>query len=59
MLSRFDCYELTVQSPRHVVEFLLGLHGEHPSALREDFCGSAAVDLIWRAIARYQDPCGA
>lgn len=47
MLDRFECYELTVQSPRHVVEFLLGVHGQHPMALREDFCGSGAVSRQW------------
>lgn len=47
MLDRFDCYELTVQSPRHVVALLRGVHGAEPLVLREDFCGTAAVSRRW------------
>ncbi|MCC6320917.1 MAG: methyltransferase domain-containing protein [Phycisphaerales bacterium] len=47
MLDRFDCYELCVQSPRHVVAFLRAAHGNAPMVLREDFCGTAAVARRW------------
>lgn len=49
MLDRFDCYELCVQSPRHVVSFLRGVHGGDPVVLWEDFCGGAAVSRRWAA----------
>ena len=45
--DKFECYELCVQSPRHVVAFLRGVHGREPVILREDFCGSAAVSRRW------------
>ncbi|MCC6427417.1 MAG: hypothetical protein IT435_11420 [Phycisphaerales bacterium] len=50
MLDRFECYELCVQSPRHLVAFMDALH---PGAvvLREDFCGTAAVSRRWLADA--------
>ncbi|GMV27671.1 MAG: hypothetical protein AMXMBFR58_37020 [Phycisphaerae bacterium] len=46
MLDRFDCYELCVQSPRHLSAFL---HALHPGAvtLHEDFCGTAALSRRW------------
>jgi hypothetical protein len=47
MLDRHDCYELCVQSPRHVVAMLRGIHGNEPVVLREDFCGTAAVARRW------------
>ncbi|MFO0860956.1 MAG: class I SAM-dependent methyltransferase [Phycisphaerales bacterium] len=47
MLDRFDCYELCVQSPRHVAAFLRAVHGNHPLILREDFCGTAALSRRW------------
>lgn len=43
----FDCYELCVQSPRHVSAFLYALHGGAPLVLREDFSGAAAASLRW------------
>lgn len=49
-LDRFACYELCVQSPRHITSMLLGIamrDGVEPLALREDFCGSAAVSRRW------------
>lgn len=52
MLDRFDCYELCVQSPRHVAAFLRAVHGNHPLTLREDFCGTAAVSQRWIEDAR-------
>jgi len=47
MLDRFECYELCVQSPADVCEFLRALHGGEPIVLREDFCGTAAVGARW------------
>lgn len=52
MLDRFDLYELTVQSPRHVSAFLRGVHPGRPVVLREDFCGTAAVARRWIEDAR-------
>lgn len=49
MLDRFDCYELCVQSPRHLVALLRGAHGGEPLVLREEFCGTAAVSRRWAA----------
>jgi hypothetical protein len=49
-LDRFDCYELCVQSPRHITALLHGIaarDGVEPMLLREDFCGSAAVSRRW------------
>jgi hypothetical protein len=46
-LDRFDCYELCVQSPRHIVAFLRAVHGNQPRVLAEDFCGTAAVSRYW------------
>jgi hypothetical protein len=67
MLDRFACYELCVQSPRHITAFLRALHGQHPTVLREDFAGTAAISRQWcleaaragesaRAIAVELDP---
>jgi hypothetical protein len=47
MLDRFDCYELCVQSPRHVVSMLRAIHAGEPLVLREDFSGTAAVARRW------------
>ncbi len=52
MLDRHDCYELCVQSPRHVVALLRGAHGGEPLMLREDFAGTASVCLRWLGEAR-------
>lgn len=49
-LDRFACYELCVQSPRHVTAFLHAVasrDGWEPMVLREDFCGTAAVSRRW------------
>lgn len=46
MLSPFDCYELCVQSPRHITTFLRAAHG-HPLTLREDFAGTARIARRW------------
>jgi len=47
MLDRFECYELCVQSPRHITAFLRAVHGQRPIVLREDFAGAAAVSRQW------------
>lgn len=49
MLDRFDCYELCVQSPRHVVALLRSIHAGNPRVIREDFSGTAAVARRWCA----------
>lgn len=46
-MDRFACYELCVQSPRHVVPFLRAVHGGEPGMLREDFCGTGALARRW------------
>lgn len=50
-MSPLQCYELCVQSPRHVVSLLRGVYEFHqgttPRVLREDFAGSAAVSSRW------------
>lgn len=58
-MDRLDCYELCVQSPRHVTLLLRALHAGDPDAargepvaLREDFCGTAAVSRRWLSEAR-------
>lgn len=55
MLDRFSCYELCVQSPRHVVALLRAVHGHEPVLLREDFCGTAAVSRRWCAEGSKRD----
>lgn len=49
--DRFECYELCVQSPRHVVGFLRALflteNGSDPQVLGEDFSGTCAVSRRW------------
>ncbi|MBS0189747.1 MAG: class I SAM-dependent methyltransferase [Phycisphaerales bacterium] len=54
-MDRFDCYELTVQSPRHVAAFLRAVHGNHPLVLREDFCGTGALSHRWLEDAARSD----
>ncbi len=57
-MDRFDLYELCVQSPRRVVDFLHAVHavggagGANPAVLREDFCGTAAFSRRWIERAR-------
>lgn len=46
-MDRYDLYELCVQSPRRIVDFLHAVHGASPASLREDFCGTAAVSRRW------------
>ncbi len=47
VIDPLTCYELCVQSPPHVVSMLRAIHRGSPTALREDFCGSATVSLCW------------
>lgn len=47
MLDPHACYELSVQSPRHVCAFLRALHANQPLLLREDFCGTATFSIRW------------
>jgi hypothetical protein len=54
-LDKFDCYELCVQSPRHVVSMLRAIHAGEPQVLREDFCGTAAVARRWASEALARD----
>ena len=59
-LDRFACYELCVQSPRHVSAFLRGVHANNPVVLREDFCGTAALSQRWlEDAARLGEPAAA
>lgn len=48
-MDQHDCYELCVQSPRHVAPFLHALHGGEPTVLREDFSAAAALSRRWIA----------
>lgn len=47
LLSRYDLYELCVQSPTALVPFLKAVHGGEPKRLGEDFCGTAALSRRW------------
>lgn len=47
VLSRYDLYELCVQSPTALVPFLKAVHGGEPTRLGEDFCGTAALSRRW------------
>lgn len=59
-LDRFACYELCVQSPRHVSAFVRGVHANNPVVLREDFCGTAALSQGWlEDAARLGEPASA
>jgi hypothetical protein len=59
-LDRFACYELCVQSPRHVSAFLRAVHANKPVVLREDFCGTAALSQRWlEDAARLGEPASA
>lgn len=51
MPDRLDLYEACVQRPEIVAAFLHAVHGSSPTALREDFCGTAAISRSWLAIA--------
>ena len=49
--DKFDCYQKSVQSPKHEVEFFEQAYrdvaGSKPRILREDFCGTFAVCCTW------------
>lgn len=49
--DKFDCYQQSVQTPEHEVEFFeqayREAYGEKPITLREDFCGTFAVCCHW------------
>lgn len=51
--DKFDCYQKSVQSPDHEVEFFEQAYREvfkkKPISLREDFCGTFAVCCRWAA----------
>lgn len=51
-MDKHDCYELCVQSPRHLTRLLRSVHGADPRVLREDFCGTAALGRRWVTEAR-------
>lgn len=46
-MDRHDLYEICVQNPRVLAAFLRGLHGNDPTCLAEDFCGTAAMSREW------------
>lgn len=49
--DKFRCYQLSVQSPEHEIEFFEKAYrdafGKKPVSLREDFCGTFAVCCEW------------
>ena len=49
--DKFDCYQKSVQSPDHEVEFFEQAYRDafkkKPYSLREDFCGTFAVCCEW------------
>ena len=49
--DKYVCYQKSVQSPEHEVEFFdfafKDFFGRRPSTLREDFCGTFAVCCEW------------
>jgi hypothetical protein len=49
-MDRFELYELCVQSPASVAAFLRAVHQGRALALREDFCGRAAIAREWLAL---------
>lgn len=62
MPTKYDLYELCVQSPTHVVPLLRAIHGNDPRVLGEDFAGTGALSKRWidtvengRAIATDHD----
>lgn len=50
--SRYDLYELCVQSPERMAPFMRAVHGGDPRVMREDFCGSGGVCRAWAAQGR-------
>lgn len=49
LMDRYRLYERCVQSPAHLCEFLLAVHGGKPRRLREDFSGTGALARYWCA----------
>ena len=51
--DKFQCYQQSVQSPDHEIEFFeqayRDVFGRRPLSLREDFCGTFAVCCEWVA----------
>ena len=51
LADKFDCYQKSVQSPEHEIEFFeqayREAYGRKPYVLREDFCGTFAVCCEW------------
>ncbi len=51
LADRFDCYQKSVQSPEHEIEFFEQVYREvyhrKPYVLREDFCGTFAICCEW------------
>ena len=50
--DKFACYQKSVQTPEHEVQFFEQAFGEanqgkKPTSLREDFCGTFAVCCVW------------
>ena len=49
--DRFKCYQLSVQSPEHEIEFFEQAYREayrrKPYSLREDFCGTFSICCHW------------
>ncbi len=65
--DKFDCYQKSVQTPKHEVEFFEQAYREayrgKPYSLREDFCGTFAICCKWvashaRRTATGVDLCG-
>ncbi len=46
-MDRHELYERCVQNPDELVQLLEGIHGARPTALGEDFSGTAAVSRAW------------
>lgn len=55
-ISKFKLYEEAVQSPRWQVEYLPQFHtwliGKPPTAMREDFCGTAGISCEWVKLSK-------
>ena len=54
--DKYDCYQRSVQTPDHEVEFFERAYRdcfvERPTSLREDFCGTFAICCRWVASAK-------
>jgi SAM-dependent methyltransferase len=49
-LDRHDLYELCVQSPDLLAPLLVAIHGDRPTRLVEDFCGTGALSRHWASL---------